>query len=126
LDPQTIARQAYGGAAPATRTPRSIEYDAFARITHRLRDATARSDPAAFSLLVHALHENRRLWATLAADVAGDGNSLPQGLRARLFYLAEFTTHHTSKVLAGTADTGALIDVNTAVMRGLQTQGVAG
>ena len=71
------------------------------------------------------LHENRRLWVLFAGDVASKDNLLPDTLRAQLFYLAEFTLQHTSKVLDGTASVDVLIEINTAVMRGLRQQEIA-
>jgi flagellar protein FlaF len=41
-------------------------------------------------------------------------------LRARIFYLAEFTRAHTRKVLRRTAGPDALVEINLAVMRGLR------
>ena len=114
-----LAREAYAGPHAAIRTTRDIEYDAFARVTRRLKRAQA-GQPAGFAKLAHALHENRTLWTTLAADLVGKGNGLPAELRARLFYLAEFTVQHSQRVLAGLASADALIDVNSAVMRGLR------
>ena len=38
---QILARAAYASPAAPTRTARSIEYDAFARVTHRLKTAIA-------------------------------------------------------------------------------------
>jgi flagellar protein FlaF len=56
----------------------------------------------------------------LAADVAEPDNGLPQELRARIFYLAEFTADHSRKVLRGGETVDALVDINTAMMRGLR------
>ena len=70
--------------------------------------------------------EDRSIWIgpaaadSLAADVAGAENGLPQTLRAQLFYLAEFTMQHSAKVLAGRADAEVLVEINTAMMRGLR------
>lgn len=114
------ARQAYGAAISSARTARTAEQHIIAEATSRLRAAA--SDPRNFPRLAAALHDNRRLWTRLAADVADDGNGLPQALRARLFYLAEFTNHHSALVLQGKADAGPLIDINIAVMRGLSGQ----
>ncbi|TCO73355.1 flagellar biosynthesis regulator FlaF [Rhodovulum euryhalinum] len=114
-----MARTAYSAPTQAqTRTPRATEYAAFARITARLKAAEGagrRNYPA----LAAAIHENRKLWTMLAADVADGDNGLPQALRARIFYLFEFTTHHSREVLNGKADIGPLVEVNTAIMRGL-------
>ena len=115
-----FAINAYGDDRSAARTPRQDEYRVFARVTREL--AAARDDAARdFPRLAAALHDNQRLWTALAADVALETNGLPEGLRAKLFYLAEFTRAHSRKVLDGEADAGALVDVNTAIMRGLRS-----
>ena len=108
------ARQAYAPAQPHLQTPRSMEARAFSEITARL----GRSGQP-FSDLVSALHDNRALWTLLAGDVAATGNSLPETLRARIFYLAEFTDLHTRRVLKQEAEVAPLIDINLAVLRGL-------
>lgn len=117
-----MARTAYASPGTPARTLRGIEYDLFARVTHRLKAAQARGRND-FALLALALHENRQLWAALASDVAEPGNELPAPLRAQLFYLFEFTEQHSTKVLEGTASAEVLIDINTAVMRGLRSEG---
>nr|WP_111734723.1 flagellar biosynthesis regulator FlaF [Roseovarius amoyensis] len=111
------AQAAYRTAANPIRTPRGAEYDAFARITGRLR-AVSRS-PAGFRDIAAAIHDNRRLWTILATDAVGDGNLLPPELRARILYLAEFTRVHSGRVLRAGAAVEPLIEINTAVMRGL-------
>ncbi|TNC51556.1 flagellar biosynthesis regulator FlaF [Rubellimicrobium rubrum] len=111
------ARNAYAGPQSPIRTPRQTEHQVFSTVTARLAAAAQR--PEDFSGTVAALHDNRRLWTFVAAQVAGKDNALPQDLRARLFYLAEFTDHHTNRVLNREADLQPLIDINTAVMRGL-------
>jgi flagellar protein FlaF len=60
------------------------------------------------------------LWTTLAADVAESDNGLPGPLRAQLFYLYEFAADHSRKILAGSGSVDVLVDINTAVMRGLR------
>ncbi len=117
---QLLAKAAYAGRAAPTRTERSIEYDAFARVTRLLKSAL--SPEAPFSALAQALHDNRTLWIALASDVADPANLLLPALRARIFYLAEFTLAQSSKVLAGHGGVQALVDVNIAVMRGLRPE----
>ena len=121
MNAYTMAKTAYSASATPVRTPRNTEYQAFARVTQKLKQAGAKPG-ADFSSVVRAIHENRELWTLLATDVAGDGNALPQQLRAQLFYLAEFTVEHSRKVLRNEAGVDALVDINTAVMRGLRTQ----
>lgn len=112
----------YGQPNSPIQSTRGIEYEAFVRVTARLKAAEARGQAGRIDLAV-ALHENRRLWTTLAADVAGADNGLPAPLRAQLFYLAEFTDQHSRKVLDGEETVGVLIEINTAVMRGLRGEG---
>lgn len=76
-----------------------------------------------FAGLVRALHDNTALWRTLASDVAEPENGLPKALRARLFYLYEFTVQHSTKILDDLASVEVLVDINTAVMRGLRGEG---
>lgn len=113
------ARSAYQNATTAVNTPRQIEYQAFAKVTHQLSAVLGR-EREAFPELAEALHQNKRLWTTLATDVAVGDNGLPDLLRAQLFYLAEFTRDHSRKVLKGEADASALIEINTSVMKGLR------
>ena len=122
MNAQTMARMAYAQSAAPTRSERGTEYEIFVRATRALKAAEARGK-AGFKDLAQAIYENRRLWTTLAIDVADQGNTLPGDLRARIFYLAEFVDQHSSNVLAQKADTGVLLEINAAIMRGLR-QGV--
>ncbi len=115
-----MAKTAYTNTASPTRTPRGIEYDAFARITHRMKASA--SDASKFSVLAAALYENKKLWSILVADISDQANTLPKELRGRIFYLYEFTSQHTSKVLRKEASVDVLVDINTAVMRGLRSE----
>lgn len=111
-----------GGAAP-TRTARAAEYEVIARVTRRLAAASTRRKQD-FPGFIAALAENERLWSTLAMDVADDGNALPQGLRAQLFYLYRFTAEHSRKIRHDGASPEVLVEINTAVLRGLRGEGV--
>lgn len=112
----------YARPEAPTRSLRSVEYDLIAQITQRLRSAWA-NRAADFPALVRAVTDNTQLWATLASDVALPGNTLPAQLRARLFYLYEFTAHHSRAVLDDKASVEVLVDINMAVMRGLRGEG---
>ncbi|MCJ8140569.1 flagellar biosynthesis regulator FlaF [Falsirhodobacter halotolerans] len=113
-------RDGYGQNLAATRSPRAIEYDVFARVTRALADTDR---DAAFPTYAAALHDNLKLWTALAADLALEGNPLPADLKARLFYLYEFTAQHTPKALRKEVGVAVLVDLNTAVMRGLRGEG---
>lgn len=121
------ARRAYAPAGSPTRTARDAEKHVLVQATAALRQAAKRPDD--FPKLAEAIQMNRMLWTRLAGDVAEADNGLPQELRARIFYLAEFTHHHSRLVLRGRATADALVEVNTAVIRGLAppvvTQGAA-
>lgn len=113
------AQNAYRHHAQAAKTTRDTEYDAFARITSQLKVAATKGRPG-FNELAAALHDNRKLWTILAADVASKSNSLPSDLRARIFYLNEFTQKHSTLVLRKEASVRPLLEVNIAIMRGLR------
>ena len=111
-----LAQHAYQSSGAPTKTERSGEYDTVARVTSRMRLAAEQGD---FNQLAAAIDTNRRMWATIAASVTDADNSLPAEMKATLFYLSEFTTIQSRKVLTEGEDAGALIDVNLSVMRGL-------
>lgn len=124
MNAQTQASKAYAANQAPIRTARGAEYEAFARVTRRLKAAAGLGRPG-FSQLAEALHSNRQLWTMLAADVAERGNALPKELRARIFYLAEFTVLHSRKVLNRQEDAAVLVEINMAVMRGLRARETA-
>ncbi|WP_168174762.1 flagellar biosynthesis regulator FlaF [Thioclava sp. DLFJ4-1] len=117
----TLAKTAYSNPSQPMRTPRGLEFELFARITRRLKQVSSQDAP--FAALAEAIFENRRLWTALAADVADPENGLPQDLCARIFFLHEFTQAHSRLVLSQDRSVDALIDVNTAIMRGLRQDG---
>lgn len=113
------AQRAYSAARGTARTPRRIEYETLARLSARMRAAAAEG-PGSFAGLAKAVHDNRRLWAAFAAQVASPENPLPDTLKGRILYLAEFTRLHSSKVLARSATVDPLLDINAAIMVGLR------
>jgi flagellar protein FlaF len=116
------AEAAYRAQGQTVRTARAQEYDALARVTRRLRMAeqTRASD---FGQLAAAIHDNQRLWTIFAVDVADPQNGLSVPLRAQILSLAEFTRRHSGQVLREAASVDPLVDINTAVMRGLSGAG---
>jgi len=114
------AERAYSDNVAPIKSAPQIEYDAFARISRQLKitDQNRRKNYTAF---VEALHANRKLWRILAIDVADKSNSLPQDLRAQIFFLAEFTDAHSKRVLSEDLSITPLTDINLAIMRGIST-----
>jgi len=98
--------------------PRKIEYRVFLRITLSLErhgDADWRS-----AGLKDALWRNMELWNALRADLLEDANALPERLRAGLVSLSFTVDRHTRRVLRGEGGVDLLVDINRAVMQGLQ------
>lgn len=122
MNAHNLARAGYARALPTTRSAKSIEYDVVARVTAALR-ASAVKKGAQFPQFAAALHDNRRLWTALAVDVAQPGNLLPEQVKAQILYLAEFTHQHTSQILTKGASVRPLLDINTAILRGLKSNG---
>ncbi len=122
MNTMNAARSAYARLETPSRSPRMVEYDLIARVTQRLTSTWAKRRED-FSGFATALTDNQRLWSTLAADVAEPGNGLPQALRAQLFYLYQFTVEHSRTVLDDKGSIEVLVDINTAVMKGLRGEG---
>lgn len=116
---QALAQNGYKASVQQTGNGRTIEYQLFARVTGQLA-AAPEEGPESFARLAQAVHSNLELWTALAMDVASEGNGLPKDLRAKLFYLFEFTREHSRKVLDRTAKPDVLVDINKAIMRGLR------
>ena len=114
-----FAQSAYASAAAITPSHRAAEYRALADATRRLANIDL-NDPIAFPRLAEAVQLNQRLWGILAAAVAEAGNGLPDSLRAQIFYLAEFTRLHSTKVLREKTSPEVLVELNTAIMKGLR------
>jgi flagellar biosynthesis regulator FlaF len=112
------AAAAYGAMIRGTEDPREIEYRVLARAT-ALLDQASRAD-AGPAELPTAIHENRMVWIAFTADLAGDENSFDNALKARLVSLARWVFTESERVLRARQGVQALIDVNRAVMAGLQ------
>ncbi|QHQ36441.1 flagellar biosynthesis regulator FlaF [Algicella marina] len=123
MNASTLAKSAYSKANSIAPSDRNAEYNAFARVTASLATQSNSDDPAAFARLSEAVFLNRRLWSILAADAAGDGNRLPDDIRASILSLANFIWKHSQKVLRKEASVEDLIEINTAIMRGLRASG---
>lgn len=118
MNTTALARDAYTSSSAIAPLPRETEYRAFANVTRRIAEHAGK--PHAFPQLAEAVFLNQRLWITLAADVAGGENALSSQLRAQIFYLSEFTRVHSAKVLNDGASPEILVEINTAIMRGLR------
>ncbi|WP_299147439.1 flagellar biosynthesis regulator FlaF [uncultured Tateyamaria sp.] len=118
------AIRGYAEHATSTRSNRRAEYQVIARVTQELRDKALDSKKN-FAAYAEALHRNQRLWTALVVDIADADNPLPDELKARVIYLAEFTSHHTRRILRQKASVMPLLEINMAVLRGLKSEGPA-
>ena len=108
----------YNALLGATTTPKRGEYSVFARTTARLN--AAQKPDAKVGAKAAALHENRRLWIEVGAQVADEANQLDFELRQRLFALSVFVQTHSAKVINEKASIAPLVEINRSIMAGLQ------
>lgn len=112
------AARAYSQNTRTAGTPRSVEYQAFQRVTALLKNADREETPPVER--VAAIMKNNQLWSVLAADLLSEGNTLQSDLRANLLSLAEFSRKTGLKAMSGRAEIAALVEVNLMIMRGLR------
>lgn len=110
-----FSEPAYG--SPALRGAKDMEYDAFSRVTRMLTQAPRKCRSVD---TVKAVSKNNELWALLASDLAHPQNGIDDVTKAGLLSLAMFSLRHGQSVLAGSAQTDILIEVNLSVMKGLR------
>lgn len=116
------ALKGYAENAVSTKTGRRSEYEVIAKITQQLRDRAVDAKKN-FPAYADALHTNQRLWTALVVDVSDKNNPLPSELKASVMYLADFTRHHTRRILRDKASVLPLLEINMAVLRGLKNEG---
>ena len=116
-----MSLQAYQKAAEQAEQPKQTEYRLFGLVTRALMDA-AQADASDLKVRMKALHWNRRLWTTLAADCASPDNRLPMQLRANIISLSIWVDKQTSQVMQRHTSIQPLIDVNRIIMQGLSGQ----
>jgi flagellar protein FlaF len=110
--------KAYQNTQRITENPRETEYRLFGQVTGAL--ISAQKDGLSGGPLAEAVDWNRRLWRTLAADCLDDRNQLPHELRANIVSLSLFVTRYSKDVTRKGAPLDPLIDINRAIMQGLQ------
>ncbi|MEM8771125.1 MAG: flagellar biosynthesis regulator FlaF [Pseudomonadota bacterium] len=110
-----MSYDAYAHTQRETAEPRDVEYRAFAKTTRGLMDAVEGDAKA----VGEALHVNRSLWETLAADCANDANQLPLETRSNIVGLARWVREHSRRALRDPSVIGDLIEINKIMMDGL-------
>lgn len=112
----------YGNNNLGVQTPKTTEYQIFAKVTQSLRVAADNPNQDR-GTTASALHDNRRLWTILATDLASDGNKMGESLKAGLLSIAAFSLSQSSKALKDHGRIASLIEVNMSVMKGLRGEG---
>lgn len=120
-----MSLRAYQNVAQQAEEPRSVEYRLFAEVTRSLL-AASQLEVADIGGRMTALDWNRRLWSVLATDCAQPGNALPDALRANVISLGLWVNRHTSAVMGGQEGFEPLIEVNRAIMHGLNPGSIPG
>ena len=113
--------RAYQTVSARTEDPRVTEYRLFGQVTRALMEAKE-AGPHEIAKRADALDWNRRVWTALASDCSGDGNGLPDSLRASIISLGLFVSKETSKAIRGGGDIDFLIELNRTIMQGLAPQ----
>ena len=117
-----MSLQAYKTAATRAETPREMEYRLFGQVTRALIHAST-VDSSDIATRIDALDWNRRMWSALATDCADSDNAMAPALKAQIISISLFVSRHSSVVMRGEDDFGALIDINRMVMQGLAGPG---
>ncbi|MBT8155769.1 flagellar biosynthesis regulator FlaF [Epibacterium ulvae] len=119
MNAQLKARNGYATANAQISTPKSFEYKIIARVTREIIEA-AKKGKKGFPALLEAVEINRRLWRILEEDLLSADNQLPNDTKENLVYLAEFTRQYTPKIIRREAGVQPILEVNTAILRGLR------
>jgi len=119
-----MSLHAYQNARSRAEAPRATEARLIGQITGEMMAAQSRGETGA--ALIHPLHRNREMWTAFASDCAAPGNGLPDAVRASVISLSLWVERFTSDVVRGRESMDALIDVNRAIMEGLQGDGPTG
>lgn len=113
-----MSHEAYKKSHENTQTPRDAEYRAFCDATAKLiRVANEGRDD--LKEMIDALHFNRRLWGTLAADCKSDENGLPDETRRSIISLSNWVSTYSSEIMRNKEAVEPLIEVNRMMMDGL-------
>jgi len=112
--------QAYQNIQRVVEDPRATEYRLFGQVTGALLEA--KTSNAQGVPLIEALDWNKRMWRTLAADCMDDRNALTEDLRAKIISLSLWVSKYSRRVTREKASIDPLIEINRAVMQGLQAR----
>ena len=115
------AKSAYGNVGRSVGSDRDLEIQVFQTSISRLSSLSGLD----FKLTADAakiLSDNLKLWDLLTVDLASPENEMDDALAAQLIGLAKFVRVHTLALYAGQGSVDVLVDINTAILKGLLGQ----
>jgi flagellar protein FlaF len=115
------ARSVYGNTGRAIGSDRDVEVKVFQTAISNLKPFTG-PDFKLNSEAAHALSENLRLWDILTVDLINPDNDIADGLSNQLIELGRFVRAHTHALYNGRGSVDVLVDINTAILKGLLGQ----
>ena len=108
---------AYQRVSQVTESPRQSEYRLLGAVSREL--AASLVDVENPGRRREALDWNQQIWITFMLDCGQAENALPATLRARIISLGLWVARYTEKAMFSDLEVQPLIDVNTAIMKGL-------
>lgn len=117
----TQAKNLYGNPARMTMSDRSNEADLFRSSILELRQVAA-SEHILTGTNAEKLSRNLQLWDALSVDLLSPENALPDELKNSLIDLGKFVRQHTLGLYSGQGSVDVLIDINVAILGGLDAR----
>jgi len=117
----TQAQNLYKKPARITMSDRSNEADLFRQSIADLRHVNA-TDRTLTGENAERLSRNLQLWDMLSVDLLSPQNALPDELKNSLIDLGKFVRQHTLGLYAGRGEVDVLIDINVAILDGLEAR----
>ncbi|MEM7728182.1 MAG: flagellar biosynthesis regulator FlaF [Pseudomonadota bacterium] len=115
------AQSAYGNTGREIGSDKDVEVQVFQTAIARLRPLMG-LDFKLTPTAAETLSENLKLWDTLTLDLIHPENQTADDLKAQLIGLAKFVRAHTIGLYGGNGTVDVLVDINTAVLKGLLGQ----
>lgn len=109
---------AYAKVQNTTESPRRVEHRLLSQVNATLREVASRPDD--LPKLYDALIWNKKVWDAFMLDLTDENNRLPGETKQILIRLSAWVTKHTFAVMDRDARIEPLIEVNDAILEGLQ------
>ncbi|MDI9409096.1 MAG: flagellar biosynthesis regulator FlaF [Candidatus Pacebacteria bacterium] len=116
-NPQPQGVNAYQQTTSAAKTPRELEREIIARVTHQLKLAKEKRKDSI--LVARAVSDNLSLWYVMISDLASEGNQLPLEIRGNLISVGMAVVRECEQVDRTKVNLDFLITVNQSMIEGL-------